>query len=1141
MKIKLTNVLFRNKKGLRIRAIQTLVFLLSATMFSFTPTENLSQKTKIKIEKDTTVSVDGVFQIIKEQTSDYMFIYAEDLFHDFPDVLLKKGVYELNELLEKSFPKDKVNVTITPNNTIVIKEKTSVTVNIQQQQQQRVFGKVIDEEGAPIPGVTVVVKNISIGTSTDLDGKYRILVPNSESILIFSSLGYATQEIKVGNKTTIDVILKESLNELDEVVISTGIFKRNAGNYTGATSTITKEQLKRVGNANLFQTIKNIDPSIAIFDSFELGSDPNALPDVQIRGASSLPTEDSDLSASLRGNYLKDPNQPLFILNGFESTIEQILDLDINFIESVTILKDAASKAIYGSRAANGVVVIETQKLSNEKVRVTYNSNLDFEIPDLTSYNLTNALEKIEAERIDGVYMPSVFDDADDYVRLEQLYNYRQKLALEGLDTDWISKPLQTGIGQRHSLSVELGGQDLRMLANLSYNDVEGVMIGSDRKTLNGSFNTFYRVKNVSFTNRTSITSTKSTESPYGEFSEYVKMNPYWRAVNTDGSIPYYSEISPDGTRYTNPLYNTTINTKSESSYLNFLNNFYIEWDILPELRATTRIGIDLKYNDADIFLPSDHTSFDSYVTDEQIQRKGSYQVNNGNSTRVSGDFNLMYNKTFDKHTYFSNVGFSVSEQRYEELVHNVEGFPSGRDNIIFGRDYALGTRPSGVEGLSRDFGLLAVGSYVYDNRFLSDVTLRTNASSQFGADKRWATFWSLGLGWNLHNEAFLKDKLLSEFRLRGSLGSTGNQNFNTNQSIATYSYYLDNLYQGFSGSYLDNLSNSALQWESKFDYNAGLDAKIKGLSLKFDVYQSITENLITDLTVPTSTGFSSVSENIGKVKNSGIEINASYLVWSNDTSFLSFNFGIQTNKNEIVELSDALKSVNELAKERAADRGNNQPVLIYEDGKSLNAIWAVPSLGIDPATGNEIYVDKDGNTTFEWSSDDLVVAGNSNSDYQGIFGVNGEYKGFGMGITGRFIGGGQLYNQTLVDRVENVDINYNVDKRVLTGRWLVPGQEALYKRLGDYNSSNGDGSVTAYQEKTRATTRFVQDRNEIDISAINLYYNFKKEMIEDLGLNRLRLSFNMNEVAKFSSIKIERGTSYPFARTLSFSLLATF
>lgn len=1135
MKIKLTHVLLLKNRRQLILIMRTFIFLLCTTMFSLTPGNILSQNIKINIGEDKNATVDEIFKIIKEQTSDYMFIYPEGLFKDFPNVKLKKGVIRLDKLLKESLLGGNVNVTVTPNNTILIK-KTTFADNIQRQ----ISGKVTDEAGIGIPGVTVLIKGTTVGTSTNLDGNYSISVPNIEAVLIFSSVGLERKEVLVGNQTVINLILKESINTLDEVVISTGIFKRKADSYTGAAVVITKEQLKRAGNANVFQALRNVDPSIAIFDNFDLGSNPNAIPEIQIRGASTLPPEESVLNSSLRGNYLRNPNQPLFILNGFESTVEQILDLDINFIESVTLLKDAASKAIYGSRAANGVVVVETQRLSNEKSRITYNSSLDLQFPDLSSYNLTNSFQKIEAERIDGVYTPSN-NDPDDFVRLQQLYNARRKLALEGLDTDWMAKPLQTGVGQRHSISAELGSNDLRVLASVSYNDVEGIMKGSGRQILNGNFNTFYRIKNLSFTNRTTITSAKANESPYGDFSEYSRMNPYWRAENLDGSIPFYSEIRPDGIRYTNPLFNSTIDTKFESTYLNFINNFYLEWDILPELRATTRIGIDVKQSAADEFLPSEHTSFDLFFGEEAQRRKGSYQVNDGNSSRVFSDFNLMYNKTIDKHTYFANVGFNVNENKFKEIVHNVEGFPSGRDNIIFGRDYALGTRPTGIEGISRDLGFLAVGSYVYDDRFLSDFTFRTNASSQFGEDNRWANFWSAGLGWNLHNENFFTDNSIEQLRLRGTVGSTGNQNFNTNASVSTYSYYLDNLYQNFNGSFLDRLANSGLQWETKLDYNFGIDAKIKGLSIQFDYYESITENLITDITVPTSTGFSSVKENLGRVKNSGIELNSSYLVWSGDTGFFSVNFGLQTNRNEIIELSDALESFNDAARARAADRGNNDPVLLYQDGQSLNAIWAVPSLGIDPATGNEIYVDRNGNTTFEWSADDLVVAGESNPAYRGIFGFSTEYKGFGLSVTGRYLGGGQLYNQTLVNRVENVDINFNVDERVLTGRWLVPGQEALYKRLGNFNRPNENGSVTAFQEVTRATTRFVQDRNDLDIAAVNIYYDFNEKMLTGIGLKRLRFSFNMNEVAEFSTIQIERGTLFPFSRTLSFSLLATF
>lgn len=831
----------------------------------------------------------------------------------------------------------------------------------------------------------------------------------------------------------------------------------------------------------------------------------------------------------------------MFILNGFETNIEQIFDLDINRIERITILKDAASKAIYGAKAANGVVVIETTKMYSEKALITYNTSIDLELPDLSSYNLTNSLEKLEAERIDGYYIPQ-FNDPEQYAQLQQLYNARKKLALEGLDTDWLAKPLRNGIGQRHSLTAEIGSEELRILGDVSYRNVQGAMKGSERTNITGSMTVSYRIKNFSFRNIMMANNNTGKESPYGLFSDYVKMNPYWRAVNVDGTIPYYAEIAQDGSGYTNPLYNSTLNSRNESSYFNFINNFYLEWNIIPELRATTRIGVDVKKSEADEFYPSKHTRFENYVG-EDATRKGLYQINNGKSSYVSGDFNMQYSKNIGKHFIFSNFGFNVSERKFNEIVHRAEGFPSSRmDNILFAKAYALDSRPTGIEGLSRDVGFLLVGSYTYDERFLSDLTFRKSASSQFGSDKRWANFWSLGLGWNIHNESFMELVSIDQLKLRGSIGSTGNQNFNTNESIATYNYFLESLYQGFPGSYLNNLPNPFLQWETKFDYNVGLDVKKGPISLRMDYYESYTENLITAITLPYSTGFNSVKDNLGKVKNSGLEVDVSALLWSSGRNFVAINAGIAMNNNKIVELSNSMRSFNQRMEELAADRGNSKPVNKYEDGMSMNAIWAVPSLGIDPATGNEIYMKKDGSTTFEWDVSDMIVAGNSNSKYRGNFGISGEYKRFGISLTGRYLGGGQIYNNTLVDRVENVDMNYNVDKRVLTGRWLYPGQEALFKRLGNYSAdTDGDNVFEVFAEKTRATTRFVQDRNELDIAAINVYYEFNKRVVDYLKLSRLRINFNMNEVATFSSVRIERGLEYPFARNLSFSLMANF
>lgn len=1120
--------------------MRNLFFLFCTVAFAINPKPGLAQNKNIEIDNDMSISLEQVFELIQKQT-DYRFIYRTEIIKKAPLVSLKKGRIKVDELLEKGLTPIYCVFEITENGTIIVKEK--VSPNNFDQQDRKISGKVtsmVTKE--PLIGVTIGVMEadkVLGGVVTDFDGNFSFSITSKITRLRFSMIGFKTKYITLTESDTYNIQLEESLEELKEVYISTGIFERKAKSFTGAATVITKDDLVRVGNINVLQAIQNIDPSMVILDNLEMGSNPNALPELQMRGTSTFPIKKTSLAESLKGNFQKSPNQPLFVLNGFEASIEQVFDLDINRIESVTLLKDAAAKAIYGSRAANGVVIIETEKLTSEKSIITYNASIDVEIPDLTSYNLTNSLEKIEAERIDGMYIPK-FNDAEDYARLQQLYNYRKKLALEGLDTDWMAKPLQIGIGQRHSITAELGGDDLRILGNISYRDAEGVMIGSFRKNISGSLTTSYRLDNLSFKNIMSVNSNNAEDSPYGDFGEYSKMNPYWRAKELDGTIPYYAEIGPNGERYTNPLFNSTLNSKIASSYFNFINNFYFEWLIIPELKATTRIGVNVKNSDADEFYPSNHTKFESTFSSE---RKGSYQINSGKSSNLSGDININYNKTINKHFFFANIGFNISEFKYKEVAHKVEGFPSNlMDNIIFGRDYALDSRPTGIDGVSRDLGFLSVASYSYDDRFLTDLTFRKSASSQFGADKRWANFWSLGMGWNLHNEKLLEGSILDQLKIRGSLGSTGNQNFNTNASIATYSYYLESLYQGFTGSYLQNMANSGLQWETKFDYNVGLDAKIKHLSMRFDYYESFTENLITDITIPASTGFDMVKDNLGKIKNSGIEANASYLLYAKDRNFFSIHGSLSTNKNKIMELSDAMKSFNKSIDEQASDKGNSQPLHKYEDGMSMNAIWAVKSLGIDPSTGNEIYLDRDGNTTYEWKAEDMVVVGNSNPSYSGNFGFNGEYKRVGLSVTCRYLGGGQMYNQTLVDKVENVDMNYNVDRRVLTGRWLYPGQVALYKRLGTYGvDPEGDNTYVYYNEKTRATSRFVQDRRDLDIAAINVYYDFNDQLVKNLGLERLKLSFNMNDVIKISSIKIERGTQYPFTRTMSFSLSATF
>lgn len=650
-------------------------------------------------------------------------------------------------------------------------------------------------------------------------------------------------------------------------------------------------------------------------------------------------------------------------------------------------------------------------------------------------------------------------------------------------------------------------------------------MKGSDRRNISGDANISYRHKNFLFRNILSILSNRSNDSSYGTFSDYTKMNPYWKATDENGTPLRWAEAN-----IANPLYDATIGTKFTSSYLQFTNNFYAEWQITSDLKATARLGISEKRNDADNFYPSTHSMFASFTSNENLLRRGKYIMENGKSNSLSGDLNVNYNKMFGKHTIFANAGAFISTDTYSAFRHIAEGFPNNQlANITFARQYAEGETPTGYSTINRQASFLLALSYDYDNRYLMDATVRESASSLYGADNRWANSWSFGLGWNLHNEAFMKEqKLIKQLKIRASVGLTGNQNFNTNAAIGTYKYYTGIVYGGFTGAYLSNMPNSKLKWEQKKDYNIGADMRIAGINLSLDYYSANTENMLTDVTIPTSTGFASVKDNLGLVQNSGIEAKVNYTIWQNKQGFFNIYSTFAYNKNKIVRLSESMRTYNEKMKKIAADSKTSVPVLMYQDGFSMNTIWAVPSAGIDPGTGDEIYIKKDGSYTYQYDPADLTPAGDSTPKYRGTGGFTAEYRGIGLSATISYLTGGQMYNYTLVERVENADIAYNVDRRLLLGRWQEPGQVTQYKKFNSLQT-------------TRATTRFVQDRKELSLSSISAYYEFPHSIYTKMHMQRLRLAFYLNDVATFSSVKIERGLAYPFARNMSFSLTGTF
>ncbi|MBR1800868.1 MAG: SusC/RagA family TonB-linked outer membrane protein [Bacteroidaceae bacterium] len=985
-------------------------------------------------------------------------------------------------------------------------------------------GVVKDTQGETLPGANIRVRETKAGAVADADGKFTMAVPKGLAITVdFSYVGMKTQTKRYDGKRnyTNQVIVLSESGEMEEVVV-TGLFDYKSSTFTGSAVSYSQEDLKMVGNSNVLKIVQSLDPSFVVDMNSVMGSNPNYMADITIRGNASF--------AGLQGEYSGNPNAPLFILDGFEATQQQIFDLDINRIKSVTILKDGAAKAIYGSKASNGVIVVETILPEAGRLRITYTGDVNVEVPDLTSYDLCNAEEKLQVEKNAGRYTAT----APYYqALLDEQYNRTATDIARGVDTYWLSQPLRSGVGHKHTTYIEGGTEEMRYAANLMYNNVGGVMKKSDRTTIQGNVNLSYRYKQWMFRNSLSVTGNRADDSPYGTFSDYVGVNPYFSSTDENGNVQKvlgtFSSPGANGSTltYYNPLYNASIGTKNFSKYTEVVENFYLEYRPMEDLRFTARLGYIHQNDKREDFYPGDHTRFNEWTGDRYFQR-GSYYISNGETNSLNIDVTGNYSHTWNKHLLLANAAYSLQSTSGSSEGMTAWGFLNNHvDYITFAKQYAEGGTPSGSETTTRSLGFTGAANYSYDERYLFDASLRFNGSSVFGSDNRWGTFWSAGIGWNLHKEHFMETATwLTLCKIRVTYGLTGNQNFSPYQAKATYKFYDSVIYDNISGSYLMGMPNPNLKWQQTGDFTVGLDLGLwKRLNLRFDYYNSRTRDALIAMTIPTSTGFTSYMENLGNVENRGVEATANWRFFQKGQSYMSLTGSIAHNVNKVTKISDALSSFN-----RDQDASNTtSPIIRYEEGQSMSAIWAVQSLGIDPATGRELFRKKNGTTTYTYTTDDYIIAGDATPKVHGTLGLNGEVKGIGLSLLFSYQMGGDYYNQTLVDRVENVNIANNVDRRVFSDTWNAAGDIALYKHI----SSN---PTTTY-----ASTRFVQRNNMLDLTSLSLYYDFKYcAWLRRAGLERLRVTAYMNDVFHLATIKAERGLSYPYARTFSLSVTAT-
>lgn len=412
-----------------------------------------------------------------------------------------------------------VNGETTPQTEIAVK-------------QGFVEGKVFDGgDHEPMIGVTVAIEGTTNAVTTDIDGHFSLPV-NKECNIVLSFIGYKKTVIRYTGNNQADfakIMLKSEAQNIKDVVV-TGVYRRKKESFTGSSATFKGDELKSVGAQNVLQSLKTLDPSFKIMDNALSGSNPNKMPDVEIRGKSSV--------AGLKEEYGSDPNQPLFILDGFETTLETVMNLNMNRVASVTLLKDAASTAIYGSKAANGVVVIETKAPVKGKLQISYKGDYSMDFADLSDYNLMNAREKLEFEKLAGVYKDNT-NDPFNQIKLDNLYNSRLRDIEQGVNTYWLSVPLRTGFTHKHNVYAEGGEGNVRYGIGLNYGKVNGVMKGSDRQTLGGNLDLIYRTGKFQFSNKLSIDYLE-TNNPTVSFAEYAQANPYYKKYGENGKINKY-------------------------------------------------------------------------------------------------------------------------------------------------------------------------------------------------------------------------------------------------------------------------------------------------------------------------------------------------------------------------------------------------------------------------------------------------------------------------------------------------------------------------------------------------------------------------------------------------------------------------
>ena len=1000
--------------------------------------------------------------------------------------------------------------------TAQAQDNVTVVVNDGKVKSNSISGVVYSaDDNEPLIGAQVRIVGANVVTITDVNGRFSFKsVELKKQKLQVSYIGMETQTVTAGHE--MKVVLKRDSKTLSDVVVN-GYFTRKKQTFTGAAKTVTSDEIMKVAPNNILQTLATLDPSLNIAQNNAAGSNPNAVPDLVIRSTTSLSTSNE---VGL--------NAPLIVIDGVEQSLQALYDMDINDIERVDILKDASATALYGENAANGVIVIERKRVSQSPVRIRYTVTPQLSFADLSSYDYCNAAQKLELEKRAGLYKSETG-------KLDESYFEKLALVTSGIDTDWKSKPVRNSFSHNHSLSISGRGSGLDYNVNANYQNTQGVM-KDDGRTRYGMnvYLSYTAINNLVITLRASHDQLNTNSSKYGSFSSYLECNPYDSPYDQYGNLR--SELSYD---MNNPLYEASLSSFDKSQSRTQQVSLDVRYNIKPNFFITAQGSYNTSRGTSDVFRSPDSHDFKNVTN---ISQKGKYTLGNTGSDQWAAKLvgNYIHNFDNDGTMLTLNLGGEIKRSKSTSSTLVATGFLSDeQSDIAYATTYPDGGKPSGSEDLSASLGGFLAANFMWKNRYVLDGSYRVSGSSKFGSDHRYAPFWSVGAGWNIHNEEFAK-KLgwINTLRLRGSYGYTGSVKFSSYQAVTTYKYNSDYLSYTGVGAIPMGMANPDLKWQTTKKLNVGITSSLFGdrLNVNFDVYNEKTTDMLIDRSLPPSSGTTSVKANLGSQTSNGIE----FSLWGKIIKTRDWEWSLSVNglhsKTTINNISDAMKRMNEqnasgfTSSDGSTNIASSSPLFQYREGESPSAIYAVRSAGIDPATGNEIFIKKDGSYTYKYDSKDQVSCGDTNPTLQGSISSMLQYKNFSLTASFSYRFGGEMYNSTRALKVENVNPRKNCDVRAFTDRWTNVGDVKPYIDI-----AKATGNTSVY------TDRFVEKDDELWLSSLYLQYNVPMTFLKKLHIQKMYLGIGTEDLFRITSAKYERGTSYPFSRSINMSASLTF